>query len=196
MKLINLVAASVLAATASVAMADNTGFYAGVLAGYGKVNYTSDYGAVKKNHGFDGGINAGYMFNNNFGVEAGYMQYSNVKGNTFADADLGTNVTPNATENYSLHLAGVAKYDLTSEFNVFGKLGVADVHTKETVNGTVLGLDISNSETESRLALFAGAGVGYDVTQNVEVSFETDYTTKSDDIPAMYSANVGVAYKF
>ena len=175
MKIINLVAASVLLATASVAMADSTGFYAGVLAGYGKVNYKG----VEKNHGIDAGVNVGYMINNNFGVEVGFMQYSKVK------VAAGENIV----NNYSIHVAGVAKYDLTDAFNVFGKLGLADVSRKFSVDGL-------GSDTESRSALFAAAGVGYNVTQNIEVSFEGDVTTKNDEIPAMYSANVGVAYKF
>ncbi len=181
MKIINLVAASVLLATASVAMADSTGFYAGVLAGYGKVDYTSNDGAVTKNHGIDGGINVGYMFNNNFGVETGFMQYSKVK---LID---GTSIT----QNYSIHVAGVAKYNLTDTVNVYGKLGVADVHSKYPAD------DNGKSVGYSKAALFAAAGVGYDVTQNIETSFEVDATTKShNEVAGMYSANVGVAYKF
>jgi opacity protein-like surface antigen len=196
MKMINLVAASVLVATASVAMADNTGFYTQVLAGYGKVkasNTSSDLD-VKKNHGIDAGINAGYMFTDNFGVEAGFMQYSNVK---YYDLSVsGTTSGASLRQNYNIHVAGVAKYDLTNEFNVFGKLGLANVHSKGVFTTTDADGSQTDKTSESKMALFTGAGVGYNVNQHVEVSFETDYTTKSHDVPAMYSANVGVAYKF
>lgn len=187
-KMINLVAASVLVASASVAMADSTGFYAGVLAGYGKVDYVNgaNSNVVNKNHGIDGGLNAGYMFTKNFGVEAGVLQYSKVKLNN----NLGS-----ITDNHNIYVAGVAKYNFTNEFNVFGKLGVANVHTK-----TPAGLTIDNVAVEqgghSKFTYFAGAGVGYFVTQNVQLSLEGDITGKASVIPAMFSTNVGISYMF
>ncbi len=197
MKIINLVAASVLVATAAAAMADNTGFYAQVLGGYGKVQAHAvndsnriDTYDISKNHGFDAGVNVGYMFNDNFGTEVGFMQYSNVKYSDVLDG--GETFGGNLRQNYNIHLAGVAKYDLTNEFNVFGKLGLARVHSTEVPTGA----DTDAPKSESKIALFTGAGVGYNVTQHIEVSFETDYTMKHSDVPAMYSANVGVAYKF
>ena len=190
--MINLIAASVLLATASVAMADNSGFYAGVLAGYGKVNYTNSANndnVVSKNHGIDGGINAGYMFNDNFGVETGFIQYSKIK--LTDSSNLGS-----ITKNYNLYVAGVAKYDFTNQFNVFGKLGIADVHTK-TPTGLASDDNVAiTAGGHSKLTLFAGAGVGYKVTQNIQLSVEGDMTTKTGQIPSMFSTNIGLTYLF
>jgi hypothetical protein len=180
-KMMTFVAASVLAASASVAMANQTsGFYAGVLAGYGMVDYTGD--VVYKNHGIDGGVNAGYMATPNFGAEVGFIQYSEVK--------LSDN-QPAITQNYNMYAAGVAKLDLTSEFNVFAKLGLARVHSK--VNSTDLTIPQGGV---AKYTLFAGAGVGYFVMPNIQLSFEGDMTTKSSNIPGMLSSNIGLTYVF
>ena len=109
--------------TAVPAASNNNPFYVGVLGGYGKVN--DKFGGAgstvteNKNKGFDFGVNGGYMATQNFGAEIGYQQYANVK--------LGNG--QELKNNYNIHLAGVAVMPIASNLNVFGKLGIADVHT-------------------------------------------------------------------
>ncbi len=193
-KTINIVAASVLLATASLAMADdvmsteNSGFYVGALLGDGRVAYTnaSTGSVVSRNHGIDGGINAGYMITNNFGVETGLIQYSKVKltdGSTI-------------TDNNNLYVAGVAKYNFSNDFNVFGKLGLARVHTKLPESLTFSNGAVVTKGGYSKFSGFGALGVGYMATQNVQLSVESDLSTKSSNIPGMVSLNAGVSYLF
>lgn len=164
--------------TAVPAASNNNPFYVGVLGGYGKVNTKNTGTSENKNKGFDFGVNGGYMATQNFGAEVGYQQYANVK--------LGNG--EELKNNYNIHLAGVAVMPIASNLNVFGKLGVADVHSTAKSS--------SAHTSKSEVAAFMAAGVGYKVTQNIQISTEIDATTKHNDVAAMYSANVGVNYLF
>lgn len=165
---------------ATVAQQDNK-YYVGVVGGYGKLDKTIA-GTENSNKGFTYGANAGYMFTKNFGAEIGFEHYQPA---FFSGADYKSN--------YNMHVAAVGVMPFANNFDAFAKLGVADVHTNIEYHVITSATDAGK---HNDLAGYGALGLGYAVTSNVTESVELDGTTKSGNVPAMYSANVGVAYKF
>lgn len=168
---------------AAAAFATNVGTYVGVNAGYGKVNQSVQNSSKNKKNGFAYGIDAGYMFNQYIGVEVGATKFANARFDGGMKQE----------NNYVVDLAAKGVYPITQEFNVFGKLGGAYVHTKFDNNG----LAVTGNGTHSAIRPFVAAGVGYDITSNVAVDFQVSTTTKSGNtVPAMMNATFGATYTF
>ncbi len=136
----------ILAATPAVAD-DDTGLYIG-----GSLNRLSADFEDINDVSFDDSDNAlgakiGYMFNNRFGLEAGYLDL----GNYSADGPRqGIDINIDADGFYG---AGVLNVELSDRWDLYGKLGafVVDSDTDLT--------DFEESSTE----LFGAVGVQYDV---------------------------------
>lgn len=162
-----------------------SGIYVGGNVGYGETNesFTNTDGSTVSglnNKGFVWGVNGGYQFTKNWAVEAGYTQMPNVR------ADVGTL----ANENRIVDLVAKGIYPINGQFNVFGKLGVAYTHTRNT------DLTVDNA-AHSAVAPYFGAGVGYNLTQNVSVNVQGFATTKTGNtVPAMFGGTVGLQYNF
>ncbi|MDF1761732.1 MAG: outer membrane beta-barrel protein [Coxiellaceae bacterium] len=165
-----------------------SGLYVGGNVGYGKTNLTMqdvDTGnnISTKNKGFVWGANAGYEFTKNWAVEAGYTQMPNVK------IDQGT--TANQNRIFDIVAKGI--YPFNDKFNVFGKLGAAYTHTHTT---SLTGID-NPDQSSGAIVPYFGAGVGYNLTQNVSLNVQGFATTKrGNSVPAMYGATAGLQYNF
>ncbi|MCW5588750.1 MAG: porin family protein [Legionellales bacterium] len=166
----------VFAATAFAAELPSNGVYVEGNLGYGKVNEKVLGATKQKNHGLAGSVNAGYLFNQNVGVEVGYTRYKN--------QDFGPGVK--GDQNYSMDAALKGILPVGQGFSVFGKVGVASVHHR--ISG------VTTAGTFHRAALLVGAGVGYQLTNNLGISAQVNATTKNDQVPAMYLGTVGLTY--
>ncbi|UKA11928.1 outer membrane protein [Photobacterium damselae] len=157
-----------------------------------EINQTSSY----ELRGLAGGIDAGYLWQTQqleYGVELGFDTYAKNKyriGDSFYMDYKG----------YNLDLLGVAKYNFSSQWNVFGKAGLAYVNQKLTVDG--LGLSGKNkNEIKPKVSL----GFGYDFTpelgMNAEFShvFAADANSLKSDGTKVASVNMltlGMQYRF
>ncbi|TLS80400.1 outer membrane protein [Photobacterium damselae] len=153
-------------------------------------NQTSSY----ELRGLAGGIDAGYLWQTQqveYGVELGFDTYAKNKyriGDAFHMDYKG----------YNLDLLGVAKYNFSSQWNVFGKAGLAYVNQKLTV-------DDFGSKNKNEIKPKVSLGFGYDFTpelgMNAEFShvFAADANSLKSDGTKVASVNMltlGMQYRF
>lgn len=158
------------------------------------------------NNGLAGRLAIGYQFNQNFAVEAGYLQLGQTKVNGLLNlpkiglADSSLKLRQNAID-----LVGKGIIPVASNLNVYGKLGVAYVTT--TIEGTAkvtgvptvsVNLNDSFNVAKHKWAPEAAVGVSYDITPNVSV--DTSWThiqpLGSDKPGNIDFVAVGVGYNF
>ncbi|KAF5271492.1 hypothetical protein FQR65_LT05112 [Abscondita terminalis] len=146
-----------------------------------------DSAAINKNlsnNGLAGRIALGYQFSQNFALEAGYLQLGEGKVNLGAVHDPHSPAVGEASlklQQNAIDLVGKGILPLASNFNLYGKLGVA--YVTSDVKGTlqVPGLPTLNADLNNRAnvakhkwAPEAAIGVSYDITPNVSV--DTSWT--------------------
>lgn len=133
-----LCAATVFLQTSAFAAATNEGWYAGLSVGMSINEFESEDtskiivpGSLSTVTESDTspGLYAGYQFNDVFGVEAGYTNIGDFKIHVTMPDGRGI------AEDYkvdALTLAGTVSKQLGSNFSIFGKLGAAFTHVKDT----------------------------------------------------------------
>ena len=182
---------AVLAGTTSLAaMADNTSavannwnqfnvhsLYVGGNIGYGHVESTSHAGNNDGKSGFGWNAHVGYNFTPMWGAELGYTQFPYHQGDIYG-----------GDSNYATDVVGKVTLPLQNDYSLFAKGGLAYEHHTEG----------SNSESQySGLALYAGAGISYQLHPNLALVGEVDTTALGGtNIPMMYMGSVGVNYNF
>ncbi len=132
--------------------------------------------------GIAGRIFAGYQFTPNWAAEMGYTHFSNATANS-QYSQTGFFGLP-GTQTYNQHgtvttqavdLVAKGILPLQGGFSVYGKLGLAYLAASQTIDGTMTNTflgstttsPIHTSESDHRIYPTFGAGVSYDVTQNV-----------------------------
>lgn len=163
------------------------------------------------NNGLAGRIALGYQFNQNFAIEAGYLQLNNnaVKGLTNFSND------PDATDplagklklrQQAIDLVAKGILPINSQFNIYGKLGVAYLSTnisgKFTSADDRQSVDVNLNDyaniNRHTLAPEAAVGISYDLTPNV--SLDTSWThiqTIGNKTPGNIDfVAVGLGYNF
>ncbi len=152
-------------------------------------------GQKSKVDNFAAAAHIGYLFpvTQNFllGAELGYNylpenKYTFGIASAFPGKDPKTALVNGTIKysQYSLDLLGVAKYYVTDEFNIFGKAGIAYVNQKVTqsfTNGNPGDPDLlkrlpSISSSEAKFLPKVAVGVGYNITQNVELTAQYSHT--------------------
>jgi OOP family OmpA-OmpF porin len=155
--------------------------YVGGNIGYGKTN-ESFTNTSAKNKGFVWSVDTGYAFNKTWAIEAGFTQLPNVKAED----------TTAVKQNRIINLVAKGTYDINNAFNIFGKLGLAYTHSYNTA----LVSDAPN-QSNSAIEPYFGAGVGYNLTQDIALNLQGFAVPKhGDTVPAMYGATVGLQYSF
>ena len=131
------------------------------------------------NNGLAGRIALGYQFNQNFAVEAGYLQLGQKKVNgTLRNSD-GVKGTLKLQQN-AIDLVGKGIIPVSDNLNVYGKIGVAYVMTNIEGDIALKTTDVTaNLNTSAKVAKHKFApevalGVSYDITPNVSV--DTSWT--------------------
>lgn len=158
--------ASLVALSASAAMANDNGFYLGAGAGYVKAhdlceNLTAVAGTPNScdDHSDDAwNIFGGYKINRNIAVEAGYSDLGNFQGN----AGTGTFGSYSATS-YDTAILGILP--LGDMLNVYARGGYSLVNADTHVNPG----GIAPKDGGSEGTWVYGAGLGVNVTDNIEV---------------------------
>lgn len=147
--------------------ADDQGFYAGAGAGQLSVDFSGDIDGTS--FSFDDGDTAfrifgGWQFNENFGLEAGYVdggsasETFNIEG---TDVDVDIDVT-----GIDLMLRGVLP--VGESFFAFAQAGV--IFWDADFKASALG--VSESDSDSGEDLIYGAGIGFNFSENAGVRAE------------------------
>ncbi len=183
----------VLAATSAIAAdaAVNSSFYVGGNLGKSDFKISCEAGFSCSNPGLNFKLLAGYQFSPNFAVEGAYANFGTVKASdeTFkAKARL-----------HSFTLAGLGIIPLSSEAQVFGKLGVHFSRGKLDIESPYEGA--SGSDSGHKTGLLLGAGVQYDFTKNLAGRFEYERLNFGSDTLLTDKNNLnvftlGLLYKF
>lgn len=160
--------AATLALSASVAMAADTGVYAGADIGTTKVD---DMGGRKTS--FGGFI--GYQINPNIAAELGYHRLA-----SYSEKILGVNVDVDMYQT-SLSVLGIAP--MGNGFSVYGRMGYADLSAKVSGNG--------RTGRGSDSGTIFGIGAKYDINPNFGVRAEWKRTSSDSN-----NFNVGFVAKF
>lgn len=149
-------------AFAGPALAQDTGFYAGIHIGQASAKDGCEgagaLGVSCDDEDTAFKILGGYQFNKNFAVELGYTDFGEVSG--------GGAVGNFSTEATAFELVAVGMMPLADRFSVYGKIGMyrADVDAS--------GTGIFGSVSESNTDLTFAVGVRYDFTRNLGVRAE------------------------
>lgn len=115
---------------------------------------------------FGANVNGGYQFNDNFALEAGYSRFFGAKINALDVA-----------------VKGIIPMGADSRFNVFGKIGP----------GFFYAGPIGNPDNQL-VTLFAGVGVGYRLTPNLELTAQAFGQT--DIFLSVGMGTLGLKYNF
>jgi len=142
--------------------------------------------SVDTNTSYAGNINAGYMFNNYFGIEGGVI-YSPV-------GILGPAAANNVMNYYSLDAAVKGVIPLSSVFALYGKVGLTqNVFVINSKN--VSGMD---STTDS-IGGIIGAGAQFNLSKNWSLHLEDDYIPVLNPVYGAGNPNLmfaGAEFKF
>jgi OOP family OmpA-OmpF porin len=141
------------------ALAQDTGFYAGL--SFGQSSADVDCSGLTTCDDSDTAwkILGGYRFNRNLAVEFGYTDLGEVSGSDGVDT-----VTVEST---AFELVAVGTMPIADKFSVYGKIGLYRGETDAEVVGPSAG-----SASESNTDLTFGVGVQYDFTKNLGVRGE------------------------
>lgn len=147
-------------------------------------------------YGFAWAANLGYQFNKYLALEAGYMTFGKAKANTTI---LGTPAT--VTNNFGGFDAAVKGIvPVSSQFNLYAKAGAVDMHDDAD-------LSVANASSRAHGSTWVpmiGVGTSYNLTHNVALTVEDNYTFRtnykhagnSTFMPALNNVLAGVTYKF
>lgn len=171
--------AAVLAAPSATVLAGDTGFYAGASVGQTEVDYVLVTGAtINDDSDTSWKIFVGYDLTENFAVEAAYRDFGE---NTATILGHQTKIEGDA---FSVSLLG--KLPVNDQFNLFAKLGYADVDAKATVSG-IGSVGASDSD------FIYGIGADYALTDSLVVRAEWEEISTVDEISTV---SVGLGYRF
>jgi opacity protein-like surface antigen len=122
----------------------------------------------------------GYMFNQNFGVEG---RLGGGIGEDDSDFNFTVNKVTDSNANWKVKIEsfvgvyGVARYDVTESFGVYGLAGGTNMSVKRTLKSQFT----SGSGSESDSSFSIGAGLDYGFTDKFRVNLEAmSYMDKSD----------------
>lgn len=162
-------------------VAQTAGFYVDGNVGWGKVA-PRDIGVTVRGTNAAGNVALGYKINAYLGLEIGGGLYSDVNSDS---GKINTN-------NNFLDAAVKVIVPFGNSFDMFGKLGVAKVHTKWGATG-----DDRSGTTYNRPAAIGAIGVGYWFTPNFGVDLQgLGAMPNTNKTPSMYAVSVGLTFVF
>lgn len=194
--LAGLCVAATMAAVSGAALAADSGFYGAVDIGQSKAKKFCDTEGVAgltitscddKDTAYRIGV--GYQFNQNFGLEASYIDFGNVDA---SGTYLGAPLTADA-EADAFQLAVTGTMPINESFAVIGKLGIA--RTSVDVSGALAGIPVSVSDDSTGLTY--GIGVKYNINKAMAIraQYENfDESTPDDDKLSLIS--IGLTFGF
>ncbi|NNM79829.1 MAG: outer membrane beta-barrel protein [Gallionella sp.] len=172
-----LIAAAILVCVSNTAFARDNGGYAGVGFGSTWTNVQNTTTGVTTNYSSSGAhIFGGYQLNQNFAVEAEYVDLGKFSGTTVAVAGTG------------LGVSAVGILPVSDKFSLYGKLGIASVNSTLTAApGYVLLVPAS----ESKVGVSFGAGAELAIAPQAAIRLSLDSYAYSAGTGQL-TGNVGV----
>jgi OmpA-OmpF porin, OOP family len=150
--------------------------------GYADTHMGSKLSKDLSNNGLAGRVALGYQFNQNFAVEAGYLQLSESKvSRAIQIPKVGLTQAALKLQQNVIDIVGKGIIPLSNNVNVYGKLGVAYINTNfkgtaQTPGLPTVTVDFNDTANiaKHKWAPEAAVGVSYDITPNV--SLDTSLT--------------------
>ncbi len=186
--------------------AEDKGFYVGGSVGYSSIdtlsesdiNSTLAAGGITATSSVDDNdigwkFFGGYNFNQYFGVEVGYVDLGE------ADANINITAPVAATGNITAEgdgflFAGVARYPIMNNMDVFGKVGGFVWNVDGTASVTSGGTTVAVNAEDDGTSIMFGFGAEYEFNNNVGIRAEWErYDVSSDDVDLF---SLGVEYDF
>ncbi|KAB8055632.1 outer membrane beta-barrel protein [Janthinobacterium rivuli] len=175
------------AALAFPLFAQAEGAYIGANVGRSELKISDETGSVKKS---DTGYKAyaGYDFTQNFGAEAGYVDFGKLTQN-FDGGKL-------EVKSHAFYVAATGTLPLNEQFSLFAKAGVSQNRTKATYNE----LNFSQNESQNKTSAMFGIGAAYHFDKKLSLVAEyenfgkvgnNDGTKVKADL-----LSIGLRYKF
>ena len=173
---------------AGPALAQDTGFYAGLSIGQSSADVDCTGATTCDDKDSAWKILGGYRFNRNLAVEFGYTDLGAVSASDGVDSV--------KIESTAFELVAVGSFPIAEKFSLLGKIGMYRGETDGTVSGSV-----SGSVSESNTDLTFGVGVQWDFTKNLAARAEWQRYSDvgggdigdSADVDVM---SIGVIWKF
>lgn len=195
---IGKILAGLLSATAfgatTYALANESGSYVGVQAGYGAqriesvATITSPIIQANRKNGIAGRIYGGYKFNENLAVELGGSKYSNATWKAL-------NNTTITLKTYAVDLLAKGIVPISDKVSVFGQAGAAYVKANISApNNTTLQ---SANFVRPKVALGAEYAINENLSANVTASriFKKGSVTDNKYLPNLDMATIGLQYQ-
>jgi opacity protein-like surface antigen len=152
------------------ATAPTSYFYVQGNVGYASTGFADSYGPfagnwTKGNGGFTWGVDAGYMWTQNLGLEVGYYMFPKASGTMTA----ASGIPGAATSNDQWALYGAAKFAVPvyPNMDIYGKAGVGYNRNNWTVGNA--------SSSNHKWGFVGGAGVDYTFDNNVFLDVQYMY---------------------
>lgn len=175
MKLRSFVLVIVAMLIASNAMAQ--GFYAGGGLGFTKIEDSED-GESFNDMPIGWKLFAGYDFNDNFGVEGGYINSGKGK-DTIDSLEIEAELS-------AFVISGIGYLPMNEQLDLFGKAGYYNGESEVSA----LGITLDDDEDGFTL----GAGLRYDFGNNLKIRGDFDWY--ESDLDSLWSIGVGLQYYF
>lgn len=140
-----------------------------------------------------GRLFSGYQVNENFAIESGITKFGN------ATAKGVYNQSKVTVKTYAVDLVGKAILPLDYGFNVYGKAGAAYLNQKANSHSTdtVTGINYSSNQSAGAIYPTFGAGVGYEITNNVSTDLSWNRIQKVGHSNKLGSTDlVGVSFTY
>lgn len=183
-----LFAAVVGAALAFPLFAQAEGIYAGANIGRAELKVSADQEVSRKDNDTGYKVYAGYDFTQNFGAEAGYVDFGKLSQNFDG--------MKSAIKNHAFYVAATGTLPLNEQFSLFAKAGVAQNRAKLTVSA----LNFSDSESHNKTSALFGIGAAYhfDKKLSLVAEYENFGKVASEDGAKLKAdlLSIGLRYKF
>mgnify|MGYP003676235783 CR=1 FL=1 len=185
MKMLRCIKTSLIAGVVGLygsAYALSTGPYADINIGIANTadnSYSTGFQNQKKNK-FAGGLNIGYMFMPNFGVEVGYANYNKVS------YEQPVTLAKGSASLYGFDVALKGVYGLPVGPYLFAKAGI----------GYLIQDAVVNEPKYRRATFFWGGGVGYDIFMGVYTQLTFTQNVAPGPVPRVFMTTLGLGYKF
>ena len=180
-KKLGLLLAVVILPLSEQSIADN-GFYVGGALGKSYIDEIVE-GTQFDADGTSFRISAGYEFNDNFGIETSYIDL----GEFDDSVDISGQTVDISARARGFSVAAVGALPLGEQFSAKARVGYYFNESKTRIDGVV-----EDNDTDQNP--FVGVGLAYDVSENVQLSFDVDYFDMDGVDPVM--ASVGVSFRF
>ena len=178
---VTFIATVILATIATSANADE-GWYVGAAVGKAYID-ESIGGSQLKADSMTSRFFGGYSFNENFAVEASYLNLG-----TFRDSiDVGGTDVPVSAKADGFAFAVVGTLPLSDKFSAQGRFGYY-FHDGQSTTAGITENDPSDQNP------FVGLGLSYDLNEAFEVNLAADYFDLEGAQPIV--ASVGLSYRF